>query len=74
MGLAQKLLVGHHRDHDAGGIPILRTLVAATIGHAMAHNISHQLRELITDAGFTVTDTGDLPLLGYVKAQRPQGR
>jgi ubiquinone/menaquinone biosynthesis C-methylase UbiE len=55
-------------------IPILKTLIAAAIGHAMAHTILGQLRELITDAGFSITGTGDLPLLGYVKAQRPQGR
>lgn len=55
-------------------IPILKTLIAGAIGHAMAHNILNQLRELVAEAGFTVTGTGDLPLLGCVKAQRPLGK
>jgi ubiquinone/menaquinone biosynthesis C-methylase UbiE len=52
-------------------IPILKTLISGVIGHAMTHNTSHQLRELITDAGFTTTGSGNLPLLGYITAERP---
>jgi ubiquinone/menaquinone biosynthesis C-methylase UbiE len=52
-------------------IPLLQTLISGVIGHAMAHNIYHQLRELITDAGFTITGSGDVPLLGYITAERP---
>lgn len=52
-------------------IPILQRVIAGVISHTMAHNISHELRELITDAGFTVTGSSDLPLLRYVSAQRP---
>jgi ubiquinone/menaquinone biosynthesis C-methylase UbiE len=52
-------------------IPVLKRLISGAIGHAMAHNISHQLRELITDAGFTVTGSGDEPLLRYITTERP---
>ena len=44
------------------------------IGHAMAHNISDQLRHLITDTGFAITGSGEVPLLGYVTAERPLSR
>jgi ubiquinone/menaquinone biosynthesis C-methylase UbiE len=52
-------------------VRILKTLIAGAIGHAMAHNISDQLRGLITDTGFTVAGTGDAPLLRYFTAERP---
>jgi ubiquinone/menaquinone biosynthesis C-methylase UbiE len=52
-------------------IPILNKLISAAIGHAMAHNISDELRQLITDTGFTVTGGGDVPLLHYITAKRP---
>jgi ubiquinone/menaquinone biosynthesis C-methylase UbiE len=55
-------------------IPIVKTLIAAAIGHAMAHNILDAVRELITETGFTITGRGDVPLLGYISAQRPEGR
>ncbi|HZA08672.1 class I SAM-dependent methyltransferase [Mycobacterium sp.] len=55
-------------------IPILKTLISGAIGHAMAQNISHELRELISAAGFTVTGSGDVPLLRYITAQRPAGQ
>jgi ubiquinone/menaquinone biosynthesis C-methylase UbiE len=54
-------------------IPVLKTLISGVIGHAMAHNISDQLRQLITDAGFTITGSGDVTLLRYISAERPQG-
>jgi ubiquinone/menaquinone biosynthesis C-methylase UbiE len=52
-------------------IPILNTLISAAIGHAMAHNISDEMRQLITDTGFTITGGGDMPLLHYITAKRP---
>jgi ubiquinone/menaquinone biosynthesis C-methylase UbiE len=52
-------------------IPILNTIISAAIGHAMAHNISDELRQLITDTGFTITGSGDVPLLHYITAERP---
>jgi ubiquinone/menaquinone biosynthesis C-methylase UbiE len=55
-------------------IPILKTLIAGVIGHAIAHNISDQLGELISHAGFTITGGGDVPLLHYITAQRPMGQ
>jgi ubiquinone/menaquinone biosynthesis C-methylase UbiE len=55
-------------------LPILKTLISGAIGHAMAHDISRQLRELIVEAGFTITSSGDVPLLGYITAQRPNNR
>ena len=54
-------------------IPILKTLISGVIGHAVAHNISDQLGQLITDAGFTITGSGDVTLLRYLTAERPQG-
>jgi ubiquinone/menaquinone biosynthesis C-methylase UbiE len=53
--------------------PILKTLIAGAIGHAMAQHISGQLRDLIIDAGFAVTGNGDVPLLHYITAERPSG-
>jgi ubiquinone/menaquinone biosynthesis C-methylase UbiE len=55
-------------------IPVLKTLIAAAIGRAMAHNITDELRELITEAGFTITGSGDVPLLRYISARRPERR
>jgi ubiquinone/menaquinone biosynthesis C-methylase UbiE len=55
-------------------IPIVKTLISGVNGHAMAHNISDQLRQLITDTGFRITGSGDVPLLGYVIAERPPAR
>ena len=55
-------------------IPILKNLISAVIGHAMARNISDVLRQLITEAGFSITGGGDVPLLRYITAQRPQGQ
>jgi ubiquinone/menaquinone biosynthesis C-methylase UbiE len=54
-------------------IPVIKTLIRSAIVHAMAHNVSDQLQALVTETGFTVTDTGDVLLLRYVAAQRPQG-
>ena len=54
--------------------PILKTLIAGAIGHAMAHNISQELQQLITEAGFTIAGSGDVPLLRYIAAERPRGR
>jgi ubiquinone/menaquinone biosynthesis C-methylase UbiE len=63
-----RLLIADIRPPD---IPILKTLIGGAIGHAMAQNISDQLRELISDAGFTATGGGKVRLLGYISAQRP---
>jgi ubiquinone/menaquinone biosynthesis C-methylase UbiE len=63
----------HIADVRPPSIPILKTVIAGAIGHAMAHNISDQLRESITETGFTITGTGDMPLLRYITAERPQG-
>jgi ubiquinone/menaquinone biosynthesis C-methylase UbiE len=52
-------------------IPILKTFIAGVIGHAMAQQISGQVRDLILDAGFAVTGNGDVPLLHYITAERP---
>jgi ubiquinone/menaquinone biosynthesis C-methylase UbiE len=54
-------------------IPILRQLVGGAIGHAMAQNIAGQLQELIPAAGFNVVETGDLPILRHLLAERPLG-
>ena len=58
-------------DVRAPAVPVLKTLIAALIGPAMAHNIFDELRELIADAGFALGDEGNLPLLRYITAQRP---
>jgi ubiquinone/menaquinone biosynthesis C-methylase UbiE len=55
-------------------IPILKTLISGAIGHAMAHNIAHELQQLATDAGFAFTGSGDVPLLHYITAERPTGQ
>ena len=54
------------------GIPVVKTLISRVIGHAMAQSIHQELRQLITDAGFTITGSGDVTLLRYLTAQRPQ--
>jgi ubiquinone/menaquinone biosynthesis C-methylase UbiE len=66
-----RLMIADVRPPSA---PILKTLIAGAIGHAMAHNISDQLSGLITDTGFTVTGTGDAPLLRYFTAERPNAQ
>ena len=53
-------------------VPILRWLISGVIGHAMAQKIADELHAMITDTGFTVIRTGDLPLLRYVAAERPR--
>lgn len=55
------------------GIPFVKTLISGVIGHAMAQSIHRELRQLITDTGFTITGSGDVPLLRYLTAHRPQG-
>jgi len=53
-------------------VPILRWLIGGVIGHAMTQKIADELHAMITDTGFTVIRTGDLPLLRYVAAERPR--
>jgi ubiquinone/menaquinone biosynthesis C-methylase UbiE len=53
-------------------VPILRWLISGVIGHAMAQKIADELRAMITDTGFAVIRTGDLPWLRYVAAERPR--
>ena len=55
-------------------MPILKSLISGAIGPAMAPDISHQLRELISETGFTITGGGEVLLLGYLTAQRPDHR
>ena len=52
-------------------IPVVKTLISGAIGHAMAHNISDQLRQHITGTGFRITGSGDVTLMRYVVAERP---
>jgi len=66
-----RLLIADVRPPD---MPILKSLISGAIGHAMAHDISHQLRELISETGFTITGGGEVLLLGYLTAQRPDHR
>ena len=66
-----RLLIADVRPPE---VPILNTLISGAIGHAMAPDISHQLRELISETGFTITGGGEVLLLGYLTAQRPDHR
>lgn len=51
---------------------IANHLIGALAGHAMQHNPIGRLADLIIQAGFHVTGTGDRwPWLHYVQAQRP---
>jgi len=49
-------------------------LIGALSGHAMQHNPIEQFAQLITDAGFRITGSGNRrPWLHYIQAQRPTG-
>jgi hypothetical protein len=38
----------------------------------MAHDNAGEIAGLVSDSGFTITDTGNTRLVHYVKAQRPR--
>ncbi|GAA1227213.1 hypothetical protein GCM10009665_17150 [Kitasatospora nipponensis] len=48
-----------------------RHLVGAVTGPAMEHNPVHLLEPLVRGAGFADVETGDLPLIRYVRAVKP---
>ena len=74
LGLAGAASAANNADVRPPEVPILKTLISGAIGHAMAHDISDQLRELISATGFTITGGGEVLLLGYLTAQRPDHR
>lgn len=52
--------------------PIASRIAAVALPFAMRHDLSPLLGELVSGAGFRITDRGDLPgLLTYVRAVRP---
>ena len=69
---AGRAAVDRRRAPAGGSDP--QTLISGAIGHAMAPDISDQLGELISETGFTITGGGEVLLLGYLTAQRPDHR
>jgi ubiquinone/menaquinone biosynthesis C-methylase UbiE len=50
---------------------VVKSIVVGITAHAMAHDTSAEIDELIRAAGFTITAKGNTTLMHYVSAQRP---